>query len=134
MASASTAAVMTPFGPEQLAPLRHLLAGANAEQRIWLAGYVAGFQAANEPQVAPAASPVAKAPLTILYATESGNAESLAASAKREAGKLGFAARVLDMADATPEQVAGAGNLLVIASTWGEGDPPQRAEAFFTPH
>ena len=39
MASASAATVMTPFGEEQLAPLRHLLAGANAEQRTWLAGY-----------------------------------------------------------------------------------------------
>ena len=34
------------------------------------------------------------------------------------------------MADATPAQVAGAQNLLVIASTWGEGDPPQRAIDF----
>ena len=123
---------MTPFAAEQLAPLRQLLAGASAEQRHWLAGYVAGFQAANDPLVAPAAPPLAKPSLTILYATESGNAEALAASAKREAGKLGFAARVLDMADATPERVAGAGNLLVIASTWGEGDPPQRAEIFFS--
>ena len=36
----------------------------------------------------------------------------------------------LDMADATPAQIAGAQNLLVIASTWGEGDPPQRAVDF----
>jgi sulfite reductase (NADPH) flavoprotein alpha-component len=34
------------------------------------------------------------------------------------------------MADATPAQVAAAQNLLVIASTWGEGDPPQRAIDF----
>ena len=34
------------------------------------------------------------------------------------------------MADATPAQVAGVQNLLVIASTWGEGDPPQRAIDF----
>ena len=46
-------------------------------------------------------------------------------------GKLGFAASVLDMADATPAQIAGAQNLLVIASTWGEGDPPQRAVDFY---
>ena len=35
------------------------------------------------------------------------------------------------MADATPAQIAGAQNLLVIASTWGEGDPPQRAIDFY---
>ena len=44
--------------------------------------------------------------------------------------KLGFAARVLDMADATPAQLGSVQNLLVIASTWGEGDPPQRAIDF----
>ena len=35
------------------------------------------------------------------------------------------------MADATPTQIASIQNLLVIASTWGEGDPPQRAADFF---
>ena len=74
--------------------------------------------------------PTAKAKLTILYATESGNAEALAGAARKSAARLGFAARVLDMMDATPAQLAGAENLLVIASTWGEGDPPQRAEGF----
>ena len=44
---------------------------------------------------------------------------------------MGIAAKTLDMADAMPEQVARAGNLLVIASTWGDGDPPQRAEPFY---
>jgi len=34
------------------------------------------------------------------------------------------------MGDATPTQIAGAQNLLVIASTWCEGDPPQRAVDF----
>ena len=34
---------------------------------------------------------------------------------------------MLDAADATPADLARARNLLVIASTWGEGEPPQRA-------
>src|SRR5262249_28590088 len=59
-----------------------------------------------------------------------GNAEARAAGARRAAAKRGFAARVVDMADVTPAQVAAAQNLLVIASTWGEGDPPQRAIDF----
>ncbi|HEX4260333.1 MAG TPA: flavodoxin domain-containing protein [Acetobacteraceae bacterium] len=128
--ASSQATAMIPFAEEQLAPLRSLLADSSAEQRTWLSGYIAGFQAANAPAAA-AAPPAAKPALTVLYATESGNSEALAASAKREAGKLGFAARVLDMADASLDGLAKAGNLLVIASTWGEGDPPQRAEAFF---
>jgi len=123
-------ALTAPFPEDQLSEIRRLLSSATAEQRLWLSGYVAGFQAATEAPAAPAAPPSAKARLTILYATESGNAEVLAGAARKTAARLGFAAKAVDMADITPAAIAEAGNLLVIASTWGEGDPPQRAEAF----
>src|SRR5215469_16168656 len=119
-----------PFPAEQIVALNSIISGSNAEQRTWLSGFLAGYQAATAPQPAAAAPPARRAPLTILFGTESGNAEALADIARRAAGKLGFAARVLDMADATPAQIAGVQNLLVIASTWGEGDPPQRAIDF----
>ena len=119
-----------PFPAEQITALNRIMSATNAEQRTWLSGFLSGYQAANAPQPAAAAAPARRAPLTILFATESGNAESLADIARKAASKLGFAARVLDMADATPAQVAAAQNLLVIASTWGEGDPPQRAIDF----
>ena len=120
----------SPFAADQIVALNRIMSGSSAEQRTWLSGFLAGYQAASVPQPAAAAPPARRAPLTILFATESGNAEALADAARKAAGKLGFAARVLDMADATPAQVAGAQNLLVIASTWGEGDPPQRAIDF----
>ena len=120
-----------PFPADQIVALNRIISRTNAEQRTWLSGFLAGYQAATAPQPAAAAPPARRAPLTILFATESGNAEALADAARKAAGKLGFAARVLDMADATPAQIAGAQNLLVIASTWGEGDPPQRAIDFF---
>ena len=121
-----------PFTAEQIGVLNRVMSATNAEQRQWLSGFLAGFQAATAPQPATAAPPARRAPLTILFATESGNSEALAEVARKSAGKLGFAARALDMADATPAQLAGAQNLLVIASTWGEGDPPQRAIDFFS--
>jgi sulfite reductase (NADPH) flavoprotein alpha-component len=119
-----------PFPADQINALNHVMSATSAEQRTWLSGFLAGYQAATTPQPAAAAPPARRAPLTILFGTESGNAEALADAARRAAGKLGFAPRVLDMADATPAQIAGAQNLLVIASTWGEGDPPQRAADF----
>jgi len=133
----STSLAAPPFAEDQLALLRRLLSEATPEQRQWLAGYVAGFSAAAQPQTAPAAQPATaapaaapKLPLTILYASESGNAEALAGAARKAAARMGFAARVLDMADTTPADIARVPNLLLIAATWGEGDPPQRAEAF----
>ena len=90
-----------------------------------------GYNAANDKgAAAPAAPPARKPALTILYATESGNSETLALAAKKEATRLGLAPRVLDMADTSPADIAKAGDLLIIASTWGEGDAPQRAEPF----
>jgi sulfite reductase (NADPH) flavoprotein alpha-component len=120
-----------PFPVEHITALNQIMSATNAEQRTWLSGFLAGYQAATTPQPAAAVPPVRRAPLTILFGSESGNAEALADVARKAAGKLGFAARVLDMADATPAQVAELQNLLVIASTWGEGDPPQRAIDFY---
>jgi sulfite reductase (NADPH) flavoprotein alpha-component len=121
-----------PFPEEQIAALNRVISVTTPEQRAWLSGYLAGLQAANDPQtVAPAAPPARRAPLTILFGTESGNAEALASQVRKAAAKLGFAPKVVDMADFTPAQAAETENLLIIASTWGEGDPPQRAVDFY---
>jgi sulfite reductase (NADPH) flavoprotein alpha-component len=121
-----------PFQQEQIAALNGVISVTTAEQRAWLSGYLAGVQAANDPQaIAPAAPPAKRAPLTILFGTESGNAEALAGQARKVAAKLGFAPKVVDMADFTLAQAAATENLLIVASTWGEGDPPQRALDFY---
>jgi sulfite reductase (NADPH) flavoprotein alpha-component len=117
-----------PFEPADRAALSDLIARASPEQRAWLSGFLAGLAAGTAPAAAaevPAAGP--KQPLTILYATEGGNAEALAGRAAKAARAQGFVPRVLDMAEADWAQVARAHSLLVIASTWGEGDPPARA-------
>src|SRR5881275_399046 len=98
MPISSAALGAAPFAEDQLAQIKRLVAGSTAEQRQWLSGYIAGFQAATETRAAPAAPPAAKAPLTILYATESGNSESLAGAARKAAQRMGFAAKTLDMA------------------------------------
>jgi sulfite reductase (NADPH) flavoprotein alpha-component len=122
-----------PFAPEHIAALNAVMARTSAEQRQWLSGFLAGYHAATGgvPFAAPAAAPRAKIPLTILYGTESGNAEEVGADLKNAAARQRFAARLLDMAEATPADLAHEANLLVVASTWGEGDPPERAVAFY---
>lgn len=123
-----------PFRDDQIAALNGVIQASTAEQRAWLSGYLAGLQAANDQGAAtasPAAPPAKRIPLTILFGTESGNAEALANQARKAAAKLGFAAKVVDMADFTPDQAAATENLLIVAATWGEGDPPQRAVDFY---
>ncbi|WP_246661523.1 flavodoxin domain-containing protein [Tardiphaga sp. vice352] len=72
-----------------------------------------------------------RASLTVLYASESGNAEGLAIKAKKAAQKHGLDARVIDMADADMGILANAKNLIVYVATWGEGEPPGRAADFY---
>jgi sulfite reductase (NADPH) flavoprotein alpha-component len=120
-----------PFAAEQISALNKVMAGTSAEQRVWLSGFLAGFQAASAPPPAQASASARKLPLTILFGTESGNAEALANSARKAAAKLGFAPRLLDMAEATPDQLRTLSNVVLIASTWGEGEPPQRAADFY---
>ena len=80
-------------------------------------------------QAVPAQRP--RVPLTILYGSESGNAEALAYKAKKTAAKLNCDAKVVDMGDIDVAALAKSKNLAVYVSTWGEGDPPQRAVDFY---
>jgi sulfite reductase (NADPH) flavoprotein alpha-component len=121
-----------PFLPEDIDMLNKVVARTTPQQRSWLAGFFAGFEAAQGgglAQAMPASKP--RAPLTILYASESGNSEALANKAKKAALKHGLDAKVFDMADADMALLAKAKNIVVFAATWGEGDPPSRVVDFY---
>ena len=123
-----------PFAPEQIAALDQVIGSASLVQRAWLSGFLAGLDAAEGKTAdaqAPATAAAEKPKLLVLYATESGNAEALATRTKQDAAKRGFAARMLDMADATVEMLKSAGTVLAIIATWGDGEPPQRAAPFY---
>ncbi|HVT73996.1 MAG TPA: sulfite reductase subunit alpha [Lacunisphaera sp.] len=101
------------------------------EQRAWLNGYLAGLCArAPAPSApAPAATPAALMPLTILFGSQTGTAEGLAKRAAKAAGQRGFAAAVIDAASYTTARLGQEKNLLLITSTFGEGEPPDNAKA-----
>ncbi|MGA7117491.1 MAG: flavodoxin domain-containing protein, partial [Hyphomicrobium sp.] len=125
-----------PFSAEDLAFLNQLVQRSTPLQRSWLSGFLAGLDAAQggtgavaAVQAVPAQRP--RVPLTILYGSESGNAEALAYKAKKTAAKLNCDAKVVDMGDIDVAALAKSKNLAVYVSTWGEGDPPQRAVDFY---
>jgi len=120
-----------PFSPEDIDMLNNVVARTTPQQRSWLAGFFAGFEAAQGGQAQPAAPARARVPLTVLYASESGNAEMLAMKSKKLAQKNGIDAKVFDMADVEVDILKKAKNLLIYAATWGEGDPPGRAVDFY---
>ncbi len=124
-----------PFAPEQGAALNSILGSANAQQAAWLkgffAGLVAGDQGFGQGSATVASAAAGSAPLTILFGSESGNAEGLADRLKASAAQAGFAPKVVDMADAKLADLPKVENLFVLVSTWGEGEPPSRAEDFY---
>jgi sulfite reductase (NADPH) flavoprotein alpha-component len=120
-----------PFAPDQISALDQVIGSASAVQRAWLSGFLAGLDAAEGKVAVPLAPPADKPKLLVLYATESGNSEALANKVKQDAAKRGFAAKVLDMGDATVGQLQNAGSIIAIVATWGDGEPPQRAAPFF---
>jgi len=100
------------------------------EQRAWLNGFFAGmFSRAPATAATPAVAATTLTPLTILFGSQTGTAEGLAKKAAKEAGRRGFAATVLDMAQTDATKLAAEKNLLVIVSTYGDGEPPDSAKA-----
>jgi sulfite reductase (NADPH) flavoprotein alpha-component len=113
-----------PFIPES-APF-------SPDQRLWLNGYLAGLYS-DATGAGSASAPKAPAkPVTILYGSQTGTAEGLAKKTSNEAAKRGFSPKLVDMAkhdsiDLTNEEYA-----LVITSTYGDGEPPDNAQAFWS--
>ena len=114
-----------PFSEEDVELLNRVVGPATAVQRAWLAGFLTGVE---QTVAAPRPSAVAGAePLTIVFASESGNSERLAADMARQSRKAGFKPALIDMAELDLAALKAASRLVVIAATWGEGEPPARA-------
>ncbi|NBT30275.1 MAG: sulfite reductase [NADPH] flavoprotein alpha-component, partial [Gammaproteobacteria bacterium] len=87
----------SPLSPDQQQIANQLAAGLSAEQANWLSGFYAGIAHTGAPLIT---APAAKTELTILYGSESGNAEKLSGDVAKAAGKQGFKTKVVNMADA----------------------------------
>ena len=105
-----------------------------AEQRAYLNGFLAGIFSRAPAPAGVVQSPVpaeALAPLSILFGSQTGSAENLAKRIAKEAGQRGFAATVHDLANYPIAQLASEERLLIVTSTYGDGEPPDNAKAFW---
>jgi len=105
------------------------------EQRLWLNGYLAGLLSdagADESEAAGTRAPaLPPKPLVVFYGSQTGTAEGLARKTSKEAEKRGFTPRLVDLAKYETVDLAHEQNILVITSTYGDGDPPDNAQAFW---
>ena len=96
------------------------------DARLWLDGLLGGlFSRADSVTTAP--SPV----VTLLWASQTGNAEALAERFAKRLHDAGISVELSAMADFPPSKLASTQNLAVISSTFGDGDPPDNGESFW---
>jgi NADPH-dependent sulfite reductase flavoprotein alpha-component len=92
--------------------------------RLWIDGLLAGRY--SRITTAPAQKQAEGGPL-VLWASQTGNAEEFA---KRVAGRLG-GSQLVNMDDMALAELAGARDVLVITSTFGDGGPPDNGAGFW---
>lgn len=125
---------MSEVAVQNLIPCLPESAPFSAEQRAYLNGFLAGLfsrapgGAVNAP-MAPEAKPLV--PLTILWGSQTGTAEKLTKRMVKEAGQRGFAPTAHDLAKYPVAQLASEERLLIITSTYGDGEPPDNAKTFW---
>jgi sulfite reductase (NADPH) flavoprotein alpha-component len=101
------------------------------DQRAWLNGFFAGLLTRlAEPARAQTAAIEQRLAVAVLFASQTGTAESLARKLAKEARVKGFVADSRDLGSMPLEAIAKLERVLVIASTHGDGDPPDSAGAF----
>ncbi|HZF01736.1 MAG TPA: sulfite reductase subunit alpha [Methylomirabilota bacterium] len=104
------------------------------DQRLWLNGYMAGLLAGKN--FVPAnqngsEKNSATIPLLILFGSQTGTAEKLAKQIAKESKSRGCNSRVVDAAEHAKIDWSKETNLLVVTSTYGDGDMPDNAQAFW---
>ncbi|KZZ82745.1 MULTISPECIES: assimilatory sulfite reductase (NADPH) flavoprotein subunit [Bacillaceae] len=122
----------SPFDQKQADLLNQLLPTLTDSQKNWISGYLAA-SAASTPGAAAAEVPAQAAVqtisknVTILYGSQTGNAQGLAQAGGKTLKEKGFEVTVASMNDFKPNQLKKIQNLLIVVSTHGEGDPPDNA-------
>ncbi|WP_018898057.1 sulfite reductase subunit alpha [Rhizobium sp. 2MFCol3.1] len=109
----------------------------NGDQRAWLSGFLAGLHSRlaigddGSNAVATAPQQQASSPLHILYGTQTGNAEGVAMDAAAAARAAGMQPVVEALDDIDMARFATMKRVIVVVSTYGEGEMPDNAQLFW---
>ena len=138
----------SPLTEEQAAKANELLASLTPEQKLWFSGYITATQhiggsttgeasdsvttndsAANLPSGSAqsnVAQPKAR-DITVLYGSETGNAQGVAEMFGERLQGLGHTIEVKGMDEIKPRNIKKVEDLFIVTATHGEGDPPDNA-------
>lgn len=95
--------------------------------RLLVEGMLAGLYGRHDERL-PVSAPTGRA-LSVLFASQTGTAEALAEAVARKLVAAGMNAQCRSLDMVTPATLSG--DLLIFASTFGDGDPPDHAAGFW---
>ncbi|EOL9001940.1 NADPH-dependent assimilatory sulfite reductase flavoprotein subunit [Cronobacter sakazakii] len=120
---------LLPLSPEQLARLQTATHDFTPTQLAWLSGYFWGM-VNQQPGAAVMQKPAAPASvITLISASQTGNARRVAEALRDDLLAVQLNVNLVNAGDYKFKQIAQEKLLIVVASTQGEGDPPEEAVA-----
>ncbi|MBB5352679.1 sulfite reductase (NADPH) flavoprotein alpha-component [Haloferula luteola] len=99
-----------------------------AEQRAWLEDFLTKTLAGVAIPSKPSGPAV---PVTVLWGSQTGNAEGLAKKLLKRLKKGNFEPKVEDLSTYDRSTLPAEKNVLIITSTYGDGEPPDNAADFY---
>jgi sulfite reductase (NADPH) flavoprotein alpha-component len=118
----------------QLSSITQLVQTCSPLQLAWASGFLAA-KSSMEPLAANVLSGTASEStkaktLTILFASQTGNAKGVAKKLSEQASAAGISVNLKNIADYKAKALKSESHVLIVASTNGEGEPPDDALAF----
>ncbi|RBW65806.1 assimilatory sulfite reductase (NADPH) flavoprotein subunit [Vibrionales bacterium C3R12] len=121
-----------PLNDQQIGQLQQATSNLSPQQLAWVSGYFWGVSqdqssesTSNTQPLGVASKPEGK--LTIIYASQTGNAKGVAEALAQEAKTFGITAALFDASDYKAKSLAKETHVIIVASTNGEGEAPDNA-------
>ncbi len=125
-------ALASPLNDQQIGQLQQAASELSPQQLAWVSGYFWGIsqtsgatQPINQAAAAVSSQPAGK--LSIIFASQTGNAKGVAEALKEEAAAVGIAVELFDASDYKGKNLAKETHVIIVASTNGEGEAPDNA-------
>jgi sulfite reductase (NADPH) flavoprotein alpha-component len=125
--------VSSALDANQLSLLQQATSSYSSLQLAWASGYLAAKSESGQGaqlSPAPVSATVAAKTLTILYASQTGNAKGVASKLAESAKAAGISVVLKNTADYKVKSIKNETHLLIVASTNGEGEAPDDAIEF----
>lgn len=121
-----------PVSAEQLAALQTVTAGFTSQQLAWLSGYLWGRgNASVQTAVSPVLNTTESEIITIISASQTGNARRLCEELKTRFLSEKFAVNLVNAGEYKYKHLSREKIVIIVTSTQGDGEPPEEAVAFY---